>query len=71
MMQTLSVWVGVDIIYLYGTVNNVETTFTLIGNGVWEATVPRVKDDIYIIFLQAYSANGLEYEGTRRIQIYE
>lgn len=70
-MQTLSVWVGANIIYLYGTVNGLEATFTLVREGVWETTVPRAEDDRYIIFLQAYSTNGLEYEGTRIIQLYD
>lgn len=69
MMQTLSVWVGVNIIYLYGTVNGVEATFTLIGGGHWEATVPRSEDDIYTISLQAYSVSGLEYEDTYTIRL--
>jgi hypothetical protein len=69
MMQTLSVWVGVNIIYLYGTVNGVEATFTLTGGGHWEATVPRSEDDIYTISLQAYSVSGLEYEGTYTIHL--
>ncbi len=70
MMQTLSVWVGDNIIYLYGTVNNTEVTFTCMGDGVWQAIVPKAEDDVYIIFLQAYSANGFEYEGQRFIQVY-
>jgi hypothetical protein len=60
MTRTLSVWVGASIIYLYGTVNGEAATFTLIGAGEWQATVPRAEDDNYVLHLEAYSANGLE-----------
>lgn len=68
MTRTLSVWVGVEIIYLYGTVNGEAATFTLIGAGEWQATVPRAEDDNYVIHLEAYSANGLE--GTYDYTLY-
>jgi len=60
MTRTLSVWVGVEIIYLYGTVNGVAATFTLVGGGMWQAIVPRSEDDNYLLHLEAYSENGLE-----------
>lgn len=60
MTRTLSVWVGASIIYLYGTVNGEAATFTLVGDGEWQATVPRSEDDNYVVHLEAYSANGLE-----------
>jgi hypothetical protein len=60
MTRTLSVWVGAEIIYLYGTVNGEAATFTLIGDGEWQAIVPRSEDDNYLLHLEAYSANGLE-----------
>ena len=60
MTRTLSVWVGAQIIYLYGTVNGEAATFTLIGSGEWQATVPRAEGDNYVLHLEAYSANGLE-----------
>lgn len=65
-MRELTVWVGAAIIYLYGTVNGAETTFTLVGDGYWQATAPRSEDDAYHLHLEAYSANGLEgvYEYT-------
>jgi len=60
MTQTLTVWVGPAIIYLYGTVNGVAATFTLIGDGYWQAEVPRSEDNNYDVYLEAYSENGLE-----------
>jgi len=60
MNKTLTVWVGASIIYLYGTVNGVAYTFTLLGEGFWQAVVPRTADDNYLLHLEAYSANGLE-----------
>ncbi len=58
--RNIDVWVGPKIIYLYGTVNGTAETFTLIGDGYWQATVPRTSDDNYELHLEAYSANGLE-----------
>lgn len=70
-METLSIWVGTNIVYLYGKVNGTDATFTLVGDGYWQAIVPRTSDDIYVIYLQAYSVNGLEYEGTYTIQVLD
>ena len=66
--RTLSVWVGAEIIYLYGTVNGEATTFTLAGAGEWRAIVPRTEDDTYVLHLEAYSENGLE--GTYNYTLY-
>lgn len=66
--RTLSVWVGAEIIYLYGTVNGEAATFTLIGDGEWQAIVPRSEDDNYLLHLEAYSENGLE--GTYNYTLY-
>lgn len=60
MNRDISVWVGASIIYLYGTVNGEAATFTLVGDGEWQATVPRTEDDNYLLHLEAYSADGLE-----------
>lgn len=60
MDRTLSAWLGPEIIYLYGTVNGDEATFTLVGEGEWRAVVPKALDDTYVIHLEAYSTNGLE-----------
>lgn len=60
MNRTISVWVGASIIYLYGTVNGGAATFTLVGNGYWQATVPRTENDNYLLHLEAYSVGGLE-----------
>lgn len=68
MTRTLSVWVGAEIIYLYGTVNGEAATFTLIGGGEWQAIVPRSEDDKYVLHLEAYSENGLE--GTYNYTLY-
>lgn len=68
MTRSLSVWVGEQIIYLYGTVNGEAATFTLIGSGEWQATVPRAEGDNYALHLEAYSANGLE--GTYDYTLY-
>ena len=57
--RTLSIWVGVSIIYLYGTVNGEAATFTLVCDGYWQATVTRSDDDNYLLHLEAYSADGL------------
>lgn len=66
--RTLSVWVGASIIYLYGTANGEAATFTLSGDGYWQAVVPRTEDDNYVLHLEAYSTNGLE--GTYDYTLY-
>lgn len=68
MDRALTVWVGAEIIYLYGTVNGTAQTFTLAGDGAWQAAVPRSEDDNYLLHLEAYSANGLE--GTYDYTLY-
>lgn len=68
MNRDIFVWVGAEIIYLYGTVNGEAATFTLVGDGNWQATVPRSDDDNYILHLEAYSSNGLE--GTYDYTLY-
>lgn len=68
MERTLTVWVGPAIIYLYGTVNGEAATFTLAGDGNWQAVVLRTEDDNYLLHLEAYSANGLE--GTYDYTLY-
>lgn len=68
MTRALSVWVGAEIIYLYGTVNGEATTFTLVGAGEWQAIVPRAEDGNYVLHLEAYSENGLE--GTYDYTLY-
>lgn len=68
MTRTLSVWVGAEIIYLYGTVNGEAATFTLVGDGQWQTVVPRAEDDNYVLHLEAYSENGLE--GTYNYTLY-
>lgn len=59
-MQTLKVWLGSQIIYLYGTVNGEPATFTLVGDGYWQTEVERAPDNNYTLHLEAYSINGLE-----------
>lgn len=60
MTETLSVWLGAEVIYLYGTVNGEHAEFALVSPGEWRATVPRSQDGKYAIHLEAYSAEGLE-----------
>lgn len=66
--QTLSIWIGPEIIYLYGTVNGEDTIFTKVSMTHWQATVPKSEDDVYSLHLEAYSANGLE--GTYEFELY-
>ena len=68
MDKTITVWVGLNIIYLYGTVNGETATFTIAGDGNWDASVPRSGDDSYVVHLEAYSSGGLE--GTYDYTIY-
>lgn len=47
MTEQLSVKLGLDIIYVYGTVNGVEATFTLVEAGIWSAVVDKAVDGKY------------------------
>lgn len=68
MSETITVWVGATIIYLYGTVNDEAATFTLVGDGAWQAVVARSEDNNYTIHLEAYSSSGLD--GTYDYTLY-
>jgi len=66
--RAISVWLGPEIIYVYGTVNGEPATFTLAAPKLWEAVVPRTPNDIYEVHLECYSENGLEY--TKELTLY-
>lgn len=57
MTQEISIVLASDIIYVTGTVNGLEVTFSLSGNE-WRAVAPRATDGIYNIKIVAYDAVG-------------
>ncbi len=65
-MEQLQVSLGLDIIYVYGTVNGVEATFTLAEVGIWSAVVDKASDGKYIVSITAYNSLGTPttYEAT-------
>lgn len=66
MTEQLSVKLGLDIIYVHGTVNGMEATFTLVETGLWSAVVDRAQDGKYVVVITAYNSLGTPttYENT-------
>lgn len=60
MTEQLTINLGTEIIYVYGTVNGAEATFTLVQTGVWETTVTKALDGKYVIIVTAYDAASNE-----------
>lgn len=57
-MEQLSVCLGLEVIYVYGTVNGVEADFTLSAPGVWKAVVPKSSNGKYEVSITAYNSLG-------------
>ena len=58
MEREISIKLQSNIVYVTGTVNGNEVTFTLSGDNTWTATVPRVSPDIYVCTLSATNSLG-------------
>lgn len=58
MTEQLSIKLNLDIIYVYGTVNGVEATFSLVEAGIWQAVVDRAEDGRYEVVITAYNSLG-------------
>lgn len=65
-MEQLQVILANDIIYVHGTVNGIEATFTLVEIGLWSAVVDKAEDYKYVIVITAYNSLGTPttYEAT-------
>lgn len=62
MMEQLSLTLGLDVIYVSGTVNGLEADFVLVGPGVWQAVVPKAEDGMYYVSITAYNSLGTTTE---------
>lgn len=60
MTETLRATLPVDVVYVYGTVNGEETTWTRTQGDDWESIVDRVPDDTYVIHLEATNSAGTQ-----------
>ena len=58
MERKISIKLQSNIVYVTGTVNGNEVTFTLAGDNVWTATVPRVSPDVYVCVISATNSLG-------------
>lgn len=58
MEREISIKLQSNIVYVTGTVNGNEVTFTLSGDNVWAATVPRVTPDVYVCIISATNSMG-------------
>lgn len=57
-MEQLQVNLGIDTIYVHGTVNGVEATFTLVEVGLWSAVIEKSADGKYSVSITAYNSLG-------------
>lgn len=66
MTEQLNVSLGLDIIYVHGTVNGVEATFNLVETGIWSTVVDKAQDGKYVVVITAYNSLGTPttYEAT-------
>lgn len=58
MEREISIKLQSNIVYVTGTVNGNEVTFTLSGDNTWTATVPRVSPDVYVCVISATNSLG-------------
>lgn len=58
MTEQLNVNLSQEVVYVYGTVNGEEATWTLTAPGVWSAVVPKSEDGLYHVCITAYNSLG-------------
>lgn len=58
MTEQLQVNLGLDIIYVHGTVNGVEVAFSLVETGIWSAVVDKAANGKYVVTITAYNSLG-------------
>lgn len=58
MNEELQVRLATDVVYVYGTVNGIEATFSLVEVGLWTATVPKAVDGKYVVSITTYNSLG-------------
>lgn len=58
MTEQIAVTLGLEIVYIHGTVNGAEATWTLTAPGVWSAVVPKAEDGRYEVCITAYNSLG-------------
>lgn len=56
--QTVAVTLPNDVIYVSGTVNGIEYTWTNTDENRWEAVVARTENEIYVVVIEAVNALG-------------
>lgn len=60
MTETLRATLPSDTVYVFGTVNGLETIWTRIDGDDWESIVDRVSDDTYIVHLEVTNSFGTQ-----------
>lgn len=58
MQEQVSVYLGSDINYVYGTVNGAVVNFSLTAPNTWTATTDKANDGKYVISVTAYNSLG-------------
>lgn len=57
-MEQVQVSLGLDIIYVHGSVNGIEATFSLVETGLWSAVVDKAVNGKYTVVITAYNSLG-------------
>lgn len=65
--QTVAVNLPTDVIYVTGTVNGVEYTWTNTDANRWEAVVARTETEIYVVVLELINVLGTTYSASLTI----
>lgn len=62
MIRTISLALESSVSYVTGTVNGVQTDWTLIGANTWQTVCERADDDVYRLSIAAYTSSGTRYD---------
>lgn len=62
MIRTISLALESSVSYVTGTVNGVQTDWTLTGANTWQTMCDRADDDVYRLSIVAYTSSGTRYD---------
>ena len=62
MIRTISLALESSVSYITGTVNGVQTDWTLTGANIWQTVCDRADDDVYRLSIAAYTSSGSRYD---------
>ena len=70
--QTVSARMGADTVYVTGTVNGKDMQWQKRSAGIWQTTVDKAENGVYVVSITAYDEFGrtTDYTATLRYGIY-